>query len=130
MYKRILFAIACLSFFTGCENEKISIPDSLNGTTWLMSQANGTDVFLDFEADICTIYQTLAMNSEQGPVLSSEKQVIVTYAYRFVRPSVELLKDAETILSGEVVTDGESYLLMELHDADNTITTSFFNVKK
>ncbi|MDE6374323.1 MAG: hypothetical protein K2L09_01050, partial [Alistipes sp.] len=59
---------------------------------------------------------------------SAEQQPTLTY--RYARPRVELLEDAETVLSGEIATDGKSQLTMTLQNADKNVTLRFLKAEK
>ncbi|MDE5708612.1 MAG: hypothetical protein K2I32_04060 [Alistipes sp.] len=130
--KRSLILLALAWALAACENDKETtnpIPDSLAGTNWTATTQEGDLVSLAFDAETYTLEQYSSYDGkttrEEEP---SEQQPTLTY--RYARPRVELLEDAETVLSGEIATDGKSQLTMTLQNADKNVTLRFLKAEK
>ena len=128
--KRIILSLAIVWALTACENESVSIPDSLNGTAWQATKEDGGHISLMFDAETYEMVQYAPYDGDaDAPTDPDEEQPVETRTYRYAKPNVELSEDSETTLSGEIKTDGKSSLLMVLHNADNTVAHSFYKVK-
>lgn len=128
--KRIILFLALVWALAACENESISIPDSLNGTAWQAMKEDGGHVSLIFDAETYEMMQYAPYDGEAAPDDPDEEQPVETRTYRYAKPNVELSENSEATLAGEIKTASQSSLLMVLHNADNTVALSFYQVKK
>ncbi|MDE6446003.1 MAG: hypothetical protein K2L06_03975 [Alistipes sp.] len=129
--KRSIIFLALMWALAACDKETtISIPETIAGTAWAATKGDGSHISLVFDAETYSLerYEPNDGKTEQTAE-PNEEQPAKTRTYRYERPRVELLEGSEVILSGEITTDGKSYLMMSLHNADNNIVETLFKVK-
>lgn len=104
-----------------CQKEQtIVIPVTLDKTVWtaIDDSCIRTAAFGSETCEITTEY--IATDSETK---------VTTYSYIYNYPTVELTntEDADNIWSGKIVSDEKSYLMIILHNADNSESISMWS---
>ena len=123
-YIRIALAVAGMMLFAGCEKDTAyTIPQSVAGTRWESGNVDGEYFSLVFESDKCTLIKT---EPSQGMFSTT------IFDYRYDRPELVLTEpsNSEVVLTGKIWTDGKSYLIMDLNNADNSFALSLWFVKQ
>ncbi len=129
--KRSIILLALMWALTACDKETtISLPETIAGTAWAATKGDGSHISLVFNAETYSLerYEPNDGKTEQTAE-PNEEQPAEIRTYHYEPPRVELLDGSDVILSGEVTTDGKSYLMMSLHNADNNIVETLFKVK-
>lgn len=126
---RIIRALFCLSLcgyaLCGCKDDKLEIPRQLSGTSWAVYATDGPNYELTFDEKECELTTIVKTEDEKEDVS------IKVYRYSYSRPSVMLtsIEDENEKLTGEVSTDGSSYIVMSLNNEDYSWSTSFWKLK-
>ncbi len=128
--KRSLVLLALAWALAACENDPETtnpIPETLAGTSWTATAQEGP-VSLLFDAETYTLEQYGAYDGAAKETDAAAEPTVRTY--RYDRPHVELLENAEVVLAGEIAADGKSQPTMTLQHADKSVTLTLVEAKK
>lgn len=125
IFRILICIVACGWLLTSCKDDKLEIPKQLAGTTWRGWMIEGPTLELSFTESDCTL--TTITTTEEGVDNISVK----SYRYTYDLPKLHFVsKDhAEDILYGEFITDNESYLLLAIHNEDNSLVADLNKTK-
>lgn len=112
--------------FVGCKDDKIEIPQQLVGSTWRGWMIEGPTYELTFAEKDCLLTTTTTTEDEKQEV------TVKTYNYTYERPNLQFVcaEDETDKLYGEVITIGDSYLLLSLHTKDYSMVADLNRVDK